>query len=120
MPPTLIYMLMALPGTSRADYPAVRRLIYGGAPMPPEKIRQARAFFGPVVATTYGQTEAPQLLTVIAPEDFEDERNLASVGRTTWFSEVAIMAPDGRRLPAGEVGEVVAVSYTHLTLPTTF
>ncbi|MBY4732972.1 AMP-binding protein [Cupriavidus pauculus] len=108
MPPTLIYMLMALPGTSRADYPALRRLIYGGAPMPPEKIRQARAFFGPVVATTYGQTEAPQLLTVIAPEDFEDERNLASVGRTTWFSEVAIMAPDGRRLPAGEVGEVVA------------
>lgn len=108
MPPTLIYMLMALPGASRADYPALRRLIYGGAPMPPEKIRQARAFFGPVVATTYGQTEAPQLLTVIGPEDFDDERNLASVGRTTWFSDVAIMAPDGRLMPAGEVGEVVA------------
>lgn len=108
MPPTLIYMLMALPGTSRADYPGLRRLIYGGAPMPPEKIRQARSFFGPVVATTYGQTEAPQLLTVIGPEDFDDERNLASVGHATWFSDVAIMAPDGRLLPAGEVGEVVA------------
>jgi fatty-acyl-CoA synthase len=108
MPPTLIYMLMALPGASRADYPALRRLIYGGAPMPPEKIRQAREFFGPVVATTYGQTEAPQLLTVIGPEDFDDERNLASVGRATWFSDVAIMAPDGRLLPPGEVGEVVA------------
>ena len=35
--PTLIYMLMALPGTSRADYPALRRLIYGGAPMPATK-----------------------------------------------------------------------------------
>lgn len=108
MPPTLIYILMALPDASRDDYPALRRLIYGGAPMPVEKIRQARAFFGPVVGTTYGQTEAPQLLTVLRPEDFEDERNLASVGRTTWFSDVAIMAPDGTLLPAGQIGEVVA------------
>jgi long-subunit acyl-CoA synthetase (AMP-forming) len=30
------------------------------------------------------------------------------VGRATWFSEVAIMSPDGRLLPRGEVGEVVA------------
>jgi len=108
MPPTLVYMLMALPGASRADFPRLRRLIYGGAPMPAEKIREVRAFFGPVLGTTYGQTEAPQILTVLLPGDFEDERNLAAVGRTTWFSDVAIMAPDGRLLPAGEVGEVVA------------
>lgn len=108
MPPTLVYMLMALPGVSRADFPRLRRLIYGGAPMPPEKIREVRDFFGPVLGTTYGQTEAPQILTVMRPEDFEDARNWAAVGRTTWFSDVAIMAPDGRLLPSGEVGEVVA------------
>ena len=100
---------MALPGASRADFPALRRLIYGGAAMPPEKIRQVRAFFGPVLATTYGQTEAPQILTAMRPEDFEDEGLWTSVGRTTWFSDLAIMAPDGRLLPRGE-----AVSYTHL------
>ncbi|MDP4077380.1 class I adenylate-forming enzyme family protein [Acidovorax sp. A1169] len=108
MPPTLVYMLMALPGASRADFPRLRRLIYGGAPMPPEKIRQVRDFFGPVLGTTYGQTEAPQILTVMLPEDFEDPQNWAAVGRTTWFSDVAIMAPDGGLLPTGEVGEVVA------------
>lgn len=108
MPPTLVYMLMALPGASRADFPRLRRLIYGGAPMPPEKIREVREFFGPVLGTTYGQTEAPQILTVMRPEDFEDPRNWASVGRTTWFSDVAIMAPDGQLLPPGQVGEVVA------------
>lgn len=108
MPPTLVYMLMALPGASRADFPRLRRLIYGGAPMPHEKVREVRDFFGPVLGTTYGQTEAPQILTVMRPEDFEDPRNLASVGRTTWFNDVAIMAPDGQLLPAGEVGEVVA------------
>ncbi|MBT9486556.1 MAG: AMP-binding protein [Rubrivivax sp.] len=108
MPPTLVYMLMALPGSSRDDYPRLRRLIYGGAPMPPEKIRQVRGFFGPVLGTTYGQTEAPQILTLMRPEDFEDERNWASVGRRSWFSDVEIMAPDGTLLPNGEVGEVVA------------
>ncbi|OYU98502.1 MAG: long-chain fatty acid--CoA ligase [Burkholderiales bacterium PBB5] len=108
MPPTLIYMLMALPGASRADFPRLRRLIYGGAPMPPEKIRQVRDFFGPVLGTSYGQTEAPQILTAMRPEDFEDPANWAAVGRVSWFTDIAAMAPDGRLLPTGEVGEVVA------------
>ncbi|WP_370680242.1 class I adenylate-forming enzyme family protein [Comamonas sp. GB3 AK4-5] len=108
MPPTLVYMLMALEGASRADFPQLKRLIYGGAPMPPEKIREVRAFFGPVLGTTYGQTEAPQILTVMRPEDFEDERNWAAVGRKTWYSDVAVMSPQGDILPVGEVGEVVA------------
>ena len=108
MPPTLVYMLMALPDANRSDFPKLKRLIYGGAPMPPEKIREVRAFFGPVLGTTYGQTEAPQILTVIRPEDFEDERNWASVGRRTWYSDVEVMSPQGKVLPTGEVGEVVA------------
>jgi len=108
MPPTLIYMLMALPNASRKDYPKLRKLIYGGAPMPPEKVRAVREFFGPVLCTTYGQTEAPQILTAMQPEDFEDPNNWASVGRATWFSDVAIMSPDGKLLPSGEIGEVVA------------
>ena len=108
MPPTLVYMLMALPNASRNDFPKLRRLIYGGAPMPPEQVRKVRDFFGPVLGTTYGQTEAPQILTVMRPEDFEDPNNWAAVGRPTWFSDVAIMSPEGELLPTGEIGEVVA------------
>ncbi|MBU3628557.1 class I adenylate-forming enzyme family protein [Polynucleobacter sp. AP-Reno-20A-A9] len=108
MPPTLVYMLMALPNASRNDFPKLRRLIYGGAPMPPEQVRKVRDFFGPVLGTTYGQTEAPQILTVMRPEDFEDPNNWAAVGRPTWFSDVAIMSPEGEILPTGEIGEVVA------------
>ena len=108
MPPTLIYMLMGLPGASREDFPYLRLMIYGGAPMPPHKIREARSFFGPVLATTYGQTEAPQILTVMRPEDLADDSRLSSVGTVGWFSEIAIMSPQGALLPPGEVGEVVA------------
>ncbi|CAM3896407.1 class I adenylate-forming enzyme family protein [Bordetella tumulicola] len=107
MPPTLIYMIMAQPGVSRADFPKLRNLIYGGAPMPIEKFEQVRAFFGPVVGSTYGQTESPQIVTAITPADFEDPANLGSVGCVTWFSEFAIMDRDGRIQPAGQAGEVV-------------
>lgn len=107
MPPTLIYMLMAQPGVTKADFPNLRHLIYGGAPMPTDKVDQARAFFGPVVATTYGQTEAPQLVTVLRPEDLDTPANRGSVGRLTWLSDMAVMGADGEILPRGAVGEVV-------------
>ncbi|MFC4274064.1 class I adenylate-forming enzyme family protein [Achromobacter aloeverae] len=106
MPPTLIYMIMAQEGVTRADFPRLRHLIYGGAPMPVGKFEQARAFFGPVLGTTYGQTEAPQIVTLMRPADFEDAANLGSVGRVTWLSDLAILDADGRPCAAGEIGEV--------------
>jgi acyl-CoA synthetase (AMP-forming)/AMP-acid ligase II len=107
LPPTMIYNLMAEPGVERRTFPALRHLIYGAAPMPPERIRDARALFNNTVETLYGQTEAPMLITAMTAPDFADERNLASVGPGTMLSEVAIMDPDGAVLPAGELGEIV-------------
>jgi fatty-acyl-CoA synthase len=105
--PTLIYALMAERTANAAPLPHLRNLIYGAAPMPAEKIRAARELFGPVVATLYGQVEAPLTITAQRPSEFDDERNLASVGRSTGAAEVAIMNGDGRLLPAGDAGEVV-------------
>lgn len=111
MPPTLIYMVMGYPGVSRADFPSLRNLIYGGAPMPAEKVDQLRAFFGEVVGTTYGQTEAPQIVTMMRPAAFTDPLNRGSVGRCTWLSDMAIMSPEGKILPVGEIGEVVVAGH---------
>lgn len=106
MPPTLIYKLMAVSGTTSGDFPALRLLIYGGAPMPEEKIEQAQAFFGPILATTYGQTEAPQIATLLPPEALANPAYRASVGQVTWFTEIAIVSPCGERQPPGGIGEV--------------
>jgi len=106
MPPTLMYALMAEQGSSPRDLGSLRYAIYGAAPMRPEKIAEARELFGNVIATTYGQTEAPQIATFMAPEHFRSERNLASVGRPTILTDVAILDQDGRRLPPGEMGEI--------------
>jgi fatty-acyl-CoA synthase len=115
MPPTLIYMVMAHPGVSRADFPKLRNLIYGGAPMPAEKVDQLRTFFGEVVGTTYGQTEAPQIVTMMRPSSFKDPLNRGSVGRCTWLSDMAIMSPDGKVLSEGETGEVVVRGHLVMT-----
>lgn len=107
-PPTLIYGIMAEQVKQPRDTSSLRHLIYGGAPMRPDKIGEAIAIFGPVVATTYGQTEAPQIITFMSPQDFAVEARLASVGRASLMTELAILDAEGRRLQPGEVGEVCA------------
>jgi len=107
LPPTVIYMMMAEPGARDRRYPALRRLIYGAAPMPPGKIREAEAVFGPVLATNYGQTEAPQVITYLPPEDFRDDALLASVGRASLLVKLGVMDKAGRLVPPGAEGEIV-------------
>jgi acyl-CoA synthetase (AMP-forming)/AMP-acid ligase II len=88
-------------------FEGLRLLIYGAAIMPPEKIRQARALFGPVIATNYGLTEAPQIITALTPEEAGDESTIASVGRPGFMTRVGIVDPAGALLAAGEQGEIV-------------
>lgn len=107
MPPTLIYMLMSDPGVTAEDFGSLRHLVFGGAPMPPEKVDMAIAFFGPRIGATYGQTEAPQIVTMIRPNELADPLNRGSSGVCTWLSDMAIMSPQGEFLPVGEKGEVV-------------
>ncbi len=107
MPPTLIYMIMEAAKEEAHHFPHLRHLVYAAAPMPTEKIRAAIRFFGPVLETSYGQTEAPTIVTAMSAAEFEDERNHASVGRAALTAEVAVMDAGGRLLPPGGQGEVV-------------
>ncbi len=107
MPPTLFYMVMAAEPGQPAGCPALRHLIYGGAPMPVEKIRAAQRFFGPVVEVTYGQTEAPQIVTFLTGRELMDDKYVNSVGRASLLSDFAIMGADGALLSCGETGEIV-------------
>jgi len=107
MPPTLFYMVMAIDPESTLGSSSLKRLIYGGAPMPIEKIREAQRFFGPVVEVTYGQTEAPQIVTFLSGKELMSERYVTSVGRASLLSDFAIMGADGQVLPPGETGEIV-------------
>ncbi len=108
LPPTVIYAMLGHPGVEAMRFPQLRHLIWGAAPMPAERIREARRVFRGGFEACYGQTEAPMLLAAMRADDFMDDANLASCGRTTALTEIGIMDGDGRLLPPGETGEIVA------------
>ena len=75
--------------------------------MRPARIRDAQEAFGPVIAGTYGQTEAPQIITNLSSVELMQDENLASAGRPSLFTDVGIMDDESNLLPPGEQGEIV-------------
>lgn len=106
MTPTMIYNLLAEPGARDRSYPAVRHLIYSGAPMRMEQIRQTLEVFPGALETSYGQAEAPQIISYMRGADFADPRNHGSVGHPGLLVRVGILDDAANELPAGEIGEI--------------
>ncbi len=104
-PPTLLFSLIDEQRKSARDLSRVRLVVYGGAPMRAEKIIDAQDCFGPVICTTFGQTEAPQIITYLPPKEMTGDL-LASVGRQTLLTKLKILSEDGQPLPSGSEGEI--------------
>ena len=107
VPPTMIYAIMDAANGRSPDFPGLRHVIYGAAPMPPEKVVQARAFFRNRLEAVYGQTEMPVVMSILTADEMSDDANIASSGRVTRHCDVAIMDPQGRILGPCEAGEIV-------------
>jgi fatty-acyl-CoA synthase len=114
--PTMIYALLDHPDREKYDTSSLRNLIYGAAPIAPERLREAVEVFGPVFTQIYGQTEAPMALTVLSREEHVIEGDdhlvarLASCGRPTLATRIKLVDGDGREVPPGEPGEIVALA----------
>jgi fatty-acyl-CoA synthase len=123
LPPTLIYLLLDHPDVGRRDLGSLQCFWYGAAPMSVTRLEQALTTIGPVMAQLFGQTEAPMMVSTMAPRDHflpdgsVARDRLSSAGRPTPLVTVAIMAvagfpttyphSDGRLLGPGERGEIV-------------
>ena len=113
LPPTLVYLLLDQPGLAAADLTSLQCLWYGAAPMSAARLEQAIRAIGPVMGQLFGQTEAPMMISSMAPADhLHADGTLAterftSAGRPGPLVTVAIMDDEGRLLPAGERGEIV-------------
>ncbi len=124
--PTMLKRIMEVDGFAKYDLHTLQLITYGAAPMPYEVVRRAVDVFStrgdnPTAANvglmnSYGQTEATGSMTYLDPDDHRlngtPEQNdltlerLRSVGRPMADLDVAILAPDGRRLPTNEPGEI--------------
>ncbi len=127
--PTMLRRLLK----SREHWPASLRLILlGGAAAPAELIREANALprlpvngnrlsesddrspgtghRSPIVASTYGLTEAASQVATMRPEDAA--RKPGCVGKPLLFTQVKIVDEEGRERPSGEYGEIVVTGPT--------
>ncbi len=116
LPPTLIYMVLEHERLDATDLSSLQCFWYGAAPMSASRLEEALTRVGPVMAQLFGQTEAPMMISTMAPRDhFRPDgsvavERLSSAGRPTPLVTVAVMAPDGGLLPRGERGEIVVRS----------
>jgi acyl-CoA synthetase (AMP-forming)/AMP-acid ligase II len=113
LPPTLIYMVLAHPALTATDLSSLQCFWYGAAPMSAARLEEALQRIGPVMAQLFGQSEAPMMISTMAPADhFHADgspavERFASAGRPSPLVQVAIMADDGALRPTGERGEIV-------------
>jgi fatty-acyl-CoA synthase len=136
LPPTAFYSLLAHPEVGKPevgrearkfDHSSLRVFLLAGSPVSPDKLKKGVEIFGPCMCQSYGQTEAPMILTfldartVAAAAAGDHPERLRSCGQPTAAVRVAIMDDEGRILPAGEAGEIVArgtlVSGGYFNLP---
>jgi len=113
LPPTLIYMLLEHPKLAQTKRDSLQCFWYGAAPISATRLEEALTKIGPVMAQLFGQTEAPMMISMMAPRDHFNadgsvaRQRLASAGRPGPLVQVATMNTEGDLLPRGETGEIV-------------
>jgi long-chain acyl-CoA synthetase len=103
--PTMFVYMMNHPNADQYDTSSVTRWLVGAAPMPHEQKAQFEKKFGGTMYTGYGLTES---CPGIAVEREGMPRKPGSTGIAMAGVEIKIVDDDGKELPAGQVGEIVA------------
>ncbi|WP_326699326.1 AMP-binding protein [Streptomyces sp. NBC_01754] len=104
--PSLAAMIATLASRDTEPAPPVRLFTNTGAALPDATITALRENFpGVRVVRQFGQTECKRIS--IMPPGMDGEKP-GSVGLPLPGTEVRILDPEGRALPAGETGEIIA------------
>ena len=110
--PAMLTMLLAHPGLAERDLSSLSDLRVGGAPISPQRLRQAVEAFGPVVGQGYGLGETTSVVAGLTAAEIAhavvaDPELLQSCGRPGYDTEIRVVDEQGRELAPREVGEVI-------------
>jgi acyl-CoA synthetase (AMP-forming)/AMP-acid ligase II len=118
--PTMLKRVIDDPDFPRYDLSSLRVITYGAAPMPFEVIKKAiEVLPGVRFINAFGQTETASTITMLGPEDHiiegtEEEKQkklqrlASSIGRPMPDVEMTVLDEEGKELPPGQIGEIVA------------
>ena len=108
--PTQIRMVLDYPDLDGADLSTLKTIVYGGAPMYVEDLKEAIRRIGPVFVQLFAQSESPMTGTYLRPQEHVLEgpgsERLASCGYARSGTEVSILDDKSGVLPPGEIGEI--------------
>ncbi len=107
--PTILTRLCRHPSVDQFDHSSLKYVIYAGAPLYRADQRHCLEKLGKVLVQYYGLGEVTGNITVLPPHlhALEDsEMRVGSCGYPRTGMEIAIKDAEGRRLPAGEQGEI--------------
>lgn len=112
--PTMIAAVLDELDRAPCELPSLERMYYGAMPMPEATARRLLKSLPNVAPVQlYGQSEAGPVLTLLRGEDHDisgKTERIKSAGKPLPGAHIAIMDDEGRFLPVGEVGEIVAKS----------
>lgn len=114
MVPAMLQWLVSECGSDGLGFGHLRFVAYGAAPMPEALLARLMDGLGCDFFQGYGLTETAAMLTILSPQDHRQAMasgqlaRLASAGREMLGVHLRVVDPQGRDLPAGEPGEVVA------------
>lgn len=106
--PTMLYVLLDHPGLARHDLSCLETVVYGAAPMSPDRMKSALERFGRVFVQLFGQTEVPMCMTTLRKVDHDPEHldRLGSCGLPVASVQVKLFDPEMREVGVDEPGEI--------------
>ena len=113
--PTMLIGMLDHPDFATTDTSSVRRLLTGGAVVPPQLVGRVEAAFGAPVSTVFAQTEASPVITQTSPQDTAEDR-AHTLGRPLPQTQVKIVNPaSGQTVAYGATGELCTRGYHVMT-----
>jgi acyl-CoA synthetase (AMP-forming)/AMP-acid ligase II len=107
--PAMLNFMLQVPDFDKYDWSSLRWFMSGGAPLPVETIKAYKEV-GIDITQAFGMTEACGAVCMVGPED--GMRKAGSVGKAFFHTELRIVDAEGKDLPAGREGEIIARSPT--------
>lgn len=110
--PTMLLRIVSHPNLSSYNLDSLRAIMYAGAPIPMEQLKNAMRILGPHrFYNSLGSTESNgNLISMRTSEHALEGPNaakLGSVGKDAMGVEVAIVDDNGKEVPNGTVGEII-------------